>query len=171
MGAGQGTGNSSYGLFRPQGPLYLAFTPGKSPAEALGAGYIQRPSHPGGRSGEFELTALRTGGTIKKRALKLLPLALLLLGGCQRGEFTPDAKFVDLYVELKLATVGYANDLEKVNRIRRIILAQHQVTPAEFHAETEKLMTHPDTWRKFQEDVVARVEMVQASHKEGKQEN
>lgn len=116
------------------------------------------------------MTAMGTGGTIKKRALRLLPLMLLLLGGCQRGEFTPDAKFVDLYVELKLATVGYANDLEKVNTIRRIILAQHQVTPAEFHAETEKLMTHPDTWRKFQEDVVARVEMVQASHKEGKQE-
>lgn len=116
------------------------------------------------------MTALGTGGTIKTRAFKLLPLLLLLLGGCQRGEFTPDAKFVDLYVELKLATVGYANDMEKVNRIRRIILAQHQVTPAEFHAETEKLMTHPDTWRKFQEDVVARVEMVQASHKEGKQE-
>jgi hypothetical protein len=159
-------------LFLPQSPLYLAFTPGETPAAARkGPIASKRPSNPGGRSGEFELTALGTGGTIKMRALKLLPLMLLLLGGCQRGEFTPDAKFVDLYVELKLATVGYANDLEKVNRIRRIILAQHQVTPAEFHAETEKLMTHPDTWRKFQEDVVARVEMVQASHKEGKQEN
>ena len=111
-----------------------------------------------------------TGGTIKISALKLLPLVLLFLGGCQRGEFTPDAKFVDLYVELKLATVGYANDLDKVNSIRRVILAQHHVSPAEFHSETEKLMTHPDTWRKFQEDVVARVEMVQASHKEEKQE-
>jgi hypothetical protein len=123
-----------------------------------------------GQIGEIELTALGTGGTIKISALRLLPLLLLALGGCQRGEFTPDAKFVDLYVELKLATVGYSNDLEKVNRIRRIILAQHHVTPTEFHAETEKLMTHPDTWRRFQEDVVARVEVVQASHKAGKQE-
>lgn len=88
--------------------------------------------------------------------------------GCRRGEFTPDAKFVDLYVELKLATVGYANDLEKVNEARRVILAQHNVTPAEFHQETEKLMTHPDTWRKFQEDVVAKVETFQAGHKEEK---
>ena len=117
------------------------------------------------------MTPMGTGSTIKISALRLLPLVLLALGGCRRGEFTPDAKFVDLYVELKLATVGYANDLDKVNGIRRVILAQHHVTPTEFHAETEKLMTHPDTWRKFQEDVVARVEVVQASHKEGKQEN
>ena len=104
---------------------------------------------------------------MKKGALRLLPLLLpILLGiGCRRGEFTPDARFVDLYVELKLATVGYANDLEKVNEARRIILAQHRMTSADFHRETESLMTHPDAWRKFQEDVVAKVEAVQASHK------
>ncbi len=94
-----------------------------------------------------------------------MPLVLLALAGCRKGEFTPDAKFVDLYVELKLATVGYANDLEKVNEARRVILAQHHMTSAEFHKETENLMTHPDSWRKFQEDVVAKVEAVQASHK------
>lgn len=95
----------------------------------------------------------------------LLPVVLLALAGCRRGEFTPDAKFVSLYVELKLATVGYANDLEKVNEARRVILAQYHVTPADFHKETESLMTHPDAWRKFQEDVVAKVDAFQASHK------
>lgn len=97
----------------------------------------------------------------------LLPWVLLAVG-CRRGEFSPDAKFVDLYVELKLATVGYPNDLGKVNEVRRVILAQHHVTPAEFHQETEQLMTHPDAWRKFQEDVVAKVEAFQTSHKEEK---
>lgn len=87
---------------------------------------------------------------------------LLAVAGCQKGEFAPDAKFVDLYVELKLATVGYANDLDKVNQIRRVILAQHQVTPDQFHRETEELMAHPGSWRKFQEEVVARVEVFQA---------
>jgi hypothetical protein len=91
-----------------------------------------------------------------------LPLLLLAVAGCQKGEFAPDAKFVDLYVELKLATVGYANDLDKVNQIRRVILAQHQVTPDQFHRETEELMAHPGSWRKFQEEVVARVEVFQA---------
>jgi hypothetical protein len=112
-----------------------------------------------------------TGSTIKNealRALTLLPVVLLALAGCRRGEFAPDAKFVSLYVELKLATVGYANDLEKVNEARRVILAQYHVTPADFHKETENLMTHPDAWRKFQEDVVAKVDAFQASHKEEK---
>jgi len=94
--------------------------------------------------------------------------AYLALTGCRSGEFTPDAKFVDLYVELKLATVGYANDLEKVKEMRRVILEQHHVTPAEFHKTAEQLMTHPEAWRKFQEDVVAKVEAFQASHKDGK---
>jgi hypothetical protein len=114
------------------------------------------------------LTHLGTGSTIKNRALRLLPLLLLVLTGCRRNEVVPDAKFVDLYVELKLATVGYANDLGKVNEVRRVILAQHQMTPVQFHEETEKLMTHPETWRKFQEDVVAKVETFQASHREEK---
>jgi hypothetical protein len=92
-------------------------------------------------------------------------LVLLVLAGCRKGEDAPDAKFVDLYVELKLATVGYGNDLEKANEVRRVILAQHHMTPARFHRETEKLMTHPDTWRKFQENVVAGVEAFQASRR------
>jgi len=108
------------------------------------------------------LTRSSTGSTIQLRALRWLPLALLAVSGCQKGEFAPDAKFVDLYVELKLATVGYANDLDKVNQIRRVILAQHQVTPAQFHRETEDLMDHPGSWRRFQEEVVARVEAFQA---------
>ena len=103
-----------------------------------------------------------TGGTIKIRALRLVPLVFLLAAGCRKGEFAPDAKFVDLYVELKLATVGYANDLDKVNEVRRVILAQHQVTPAQFHRQTEDLMSHPESWRKFQETVVTRVEAFQA---------
>jgi hypothetical protein len=94
--------------------------------------------------------------------LRLLPLVLLAVAGCRKGEFAPDAKFVDLYVELKLATVGYANDLDKVNQIRRVILAQHQVTPAQFHRQTEELMGNPGSWRKFQEEVVARVETFQS---------
>ena len=87
---------------------------------------------------------------------------LLAMAGCRKGEFAPDAKFVDLYVELKLATVGYANDLDKVNQIRRVILAQYHVSPDQFHRETEELMAHPGSWRKFQEEVVARVEAFQA---------
>ena len=113
------------------------------------------------RVGEFELTRSGTGCTIKTGALWIVPFLFLAVAGCHKGEFAPDAKFVDLYVELKLATVGYANDLDKVNQIRRVILAQHQVSPNQFHLQTEDLMAHPGSWRRFQEEVVARVEAVQ----------
>gem|GEM_PF-3174850 len=115
---------------------------------------------------EIELTESAPGSTIKIGILRLLPLLLLAMAGCQRDKFVPDAKFVDLYVELKLATIGHAADVEKVNEVRRVILAQHEVTPAQFHAETEKLLAHPEAWRKFQEGVVAKAEALQLSHKE-----
>lgn len=94
-------------------------------------------------------------------------LALLAFGqaGCREGRYAPDAKFVDLYVELKLATVVFANDLEKVNETRRVILAQHGFTPSDFHDGYLRLMEHPEAWRSFQEQVIARVEEYQSSRK------
>ncbi len=114
-----------------------------------------------------------TGSTINLDApyrLRLGARALFIMGvlalvGCRGGEYTPDAKFVDLYVELKLATVGYANDLDKVNETRRVILAQHHVTPAQFHDQYVALAAHPESWRKFQENVVQQVENFKTSHK------
>ena len=95
-------------------------------------------------------------------------LLLLALSACQKSEFAPDAKFVDLYVELKLATVGYANDLDKVNEVRRVILAQHQESPAAFHDQYVQLMAHPEAWRKFQIDVIKQVETFQSTHRNDK---
>ena len=95
-------------------------------------------------------------------------MVLLLAAGCRKGDFAPDAKFVDLYVELKLATVGYANDLDKVNEVRRVILAQHQETPAAFHDQYVRLMAHPEAWRKFQIDVINQVESFQSTHRDDK---
>lgn len=98
-------------------------------------------------------------------------MLLALAGGCRRSEFAPDAKFVDLYVELKLATVGYANNLDKVNEVRRVILAQHHETPAAFHEQYARLMSHPEAWRTFQEDVIKRVDAFQSGHQGAKAEN
>lgn len=95
----------------------------------------------------------------------LVTLGALGLAGCRDGRFTPDAKFVDLYVELKLATVVFANDLEKVNETRRVILAQHGFTPSDFHDRYVRLMEHPEAWRSFQEQVIAKVEDYQNSRK------
>jgi hypothetical protein len=115
-----------------------------------------------------------TGHNLKRRKagrpLQFMVSALVTLGalgqaGCKEGRFTPDAKFVDLYVELKLATVVFANDLEKVNETRRVILAQHGFTPSDFHDRYQRLMEHPEAWRNFQEQVIAKVEEYQDSRK------
>lgn len=123
------------------------------------------------KHGGLALTEKWSGLSIK---IKLWPFWLALslaFMGCQKSEFVPDAKFVDLYVELKLATVGYANDMDKVSEVRRVILAQYHETPSGFHNQYVRLMAHPESWRKFQEDVIKQVETFQSSHKIGQVEN
>jgi hypothetical protein len=92
----------------------------------------------------------------------------LFLAGCREGgpgRGLPGAEFVDLYVELKLASVVFANDVDKVNETRRVILAQHGLTPSDFHARYVRLMGHPEAWRSFQERVIAKVDEYQVSRK------
>ena len=75
--------------------------------------------------------------------------------------YHPDPNFVDLYAELKLASVALSQDLDKASEIRRVILAQHGMTPAEFHEHFMRLADHPEAWRPFQEQVVARIDALQ----------
>jgi 4-hydroxy-3-methylbut-2-enyl diphosphate reductase IspH len=70
-----------------------------------------------------------------------------------------------LYVELKLASVVFANDVDKVNETRRVILAQHGMSPSDFHEHYVRLMDHPESWRSFQERVIAKVDEYQVSRK------
>ena len=90
--------------------------------------------------------------------------AVFLLFGCLRGSlvnYKPSAEFIDLYAELKLASLSLNQDLEKAGEIRRVILAQHGMTPAEFHEHFMQLTDHPEAWRPFQEQVVARIDAFQ----------
>ena len=87
-----------------------------------------------------------------------------LLLGCLQGSFDhykPDPDFIDLYAELKLASVALNQDVDKASEVRRVILAQHGMTPAEFHDHFMRLADHPEAWRGFQEKVVARIDAFQ----------
>lgn len=98
--------------------------------------------------------------------IKTAPLVIFtLLGGCQEGRYGADAKFVDLYAELKLASVASAQDPSKTGEVQRSVLAQHGMTPAEFHERFMHLANHPDSWRVFQEKVISRMEAFQKERK------
>ena len=90
--------------------------------------------------------------------------AVFLLLGCLKGSlsrYEPDADFIDLYAELKVASLALNQDLDRAGEIRRVILAQHGMTPAEFHEHFMRLADHPEAWRPFQEQVVARIDAFQ----------
>lgn len=111
---------------------------------------------------------METGHTMKKEVATLAAACVLVLAGCREGgpgRRIPEAKFVDLYVELKLASVVFANDVDKVNETRRVILAQHGMTPSDFHAHYVALMDHPEAWRSFQERVITKVDEYQVGRK------
>jgi len=111
------------------------------------------------------LSRQKSSTNIAKKASFVVLLAFL---GCQEGHYTPDGEFVNLYVELKLASVASAQDPSKANEVRRAILAQHRMTPAEFHENFVRLANHPNAWKNFQEQVVTRMDALQKQGKGAK---
>jgi hypothetical protein len=89
-----------------------------------------------------------------------------LLLGCQSSRYEPEAKFVDLYADLKLVSMALNHDMERAGEMRRAILARHGMTPAEFHEHFMRLAGHPEAWRPFQERVLARMDAFQENRKE-----
>ncbi len=87
--------------------------------------------------------------------------------GCHKGRYAPESEFVDLYVDLKVASVASAQDPNKANEVRMAVLAQHGMTPAEFHEHFLRLAANPDTWKSFQDKVVTRMEAFQKEHQHG----
>lgn len=105
-----------------------------------------------------------------KMRWRLALLSLVGLGGmvsCGNDAYTPDSRFVDLYVDLKLASVAQADNLEKANEVRRVILAQHGMSSSEFHRHYVALTNHPEAWKPFQDAVVGKIEAMRMAKAEG----
>lgn len=91
--------------------------------------------------------------------------SLLLLAACGEKNHEPNAKFVDLYADLKIASLALDDDFERAGEMRRVILAQHGMTATEFHEHFMRLAGRPEAWKPFQERVVARIEALQEKRK------
>jgi hypothetical protein len=94
-------------------------------------------------------------------AFGVFGLALIALSACQKdssgGGVVPEAGFVDLVVQLKLATAQCGDDLQKAAEARRVLLKQHAVAPETFHQQYNDLLSRPDAWKGFHDQVVARL--------------
>ncbi len=94
---------------------------------------------------------------------------LLLLLGCQSSRYEPDAKFVNSYVDLKLVSTALSHDPERAGEMRRVVLARHGMTPAEFHEQFMRLAENPEAWKPFQERVLARIDEFRANREQRKE--
>jgi len=92
-------------------------------------------------------------------------ILIFALGACREIGYRPGDEFVNSYVELKLASVALTGDPNRANEIRRVILAQRGMTPAQFHEHFLRLGNHPEAWKSFQDQVVKRIDEIQKERK------
>ncbi len=111
---------------------------------------------------EIVLTEFQSGSKLKIAGLVLLLTVFL---ACVPQPKKWDSKFVDLYVELKIATVAYGDNLEKVSETRRVILAQYQYSPEKFHEQSQLIMAEPDSWKVFQNAVLIKIDEFEKKYK------
>ncbi len=95
----------------------------------------------------------------------IFAILVFALGACREIRYQPGDEFVNSYVELKLASVALTGDPNRANEIRRVILAQCGMTPAEFHERFVRLGNHPEAWKSFQDQVVKRIDDFQKERK------
>lgn len=85
--------------------------------------------------------------------------------GCKKEKFQIDQKFVNLYVDLRLATIGNPRDAKRAAETRRIILAQYEVQPKELTAYLKRIEKKPEVWVEFQNKVLERLKQAEKNHK------
>lgn len=91
--------------------------------------------------------------------------AFLFLAGCKNQKFDMDERFVDLYLDIRLAETAWGSDEERMKSMRKIILSQNNLTPTEVNSFLEKLKQHPTQWKLFFDKVNAKSVELQIKHK------
>ena len=92
------------------------------------------------------------------RAFFLVVITFVLALGCKKKEvFHIQEKFVNLYVELRLATISNQKNPKRAEKIRKIILTKYEVKPEEFTGYMNKIIDRPEIWVDFQTRVLERL--------------
>ena len=95
-------------------------------------------------------------------ARAVLAVALLLLSafglvGCA-NEVSVDQKFVDLFVELRVAEITYGKDSPMGRLVRQDALKAAGYTREQFLAKTDEILNDERQWVPFQKAVNARID-------------
>jgi len=91
-----------------------------------------------------------------RNSIALGLLALACMSACDRKDAI-DQTAVNLYVDLRVATVEYKDSIQ-VRIARQNILRDAAVTSAEFTAKMQDIRENPELWDHFQDAVVKRLE-------------
>lgn len=90
---------------------------------------------------------------------------LLLIQSCKKEQVRLDEKFVNLFIELNLATLGNSQNQERAAKVRKAILKSYNVKASDFSKQLEILKSNPEIWKDFQEKVIANLEKIEKKHK------
>ena len=93
-------------------------------------------------------------------ALVVFLLAGILFGCAQ--EVTVDQKFVNLFVELRLAEMMYSKDSPSARTVRQDALKAAGYTREQFIAKTDEILNDERQWVPFQKAVNARIDSLLA---------
>lgn len=99
----------------------------------------------------------KTMGARAVIAVALLLFSVFAMGGCS-GEVTVDQKFVDLFVELRVAEITYGKDSPMGRLVRQDALKAAGYTREQFLAKTDEILNDERQWVPFQKAVNARID-------------
>jgi len=108
----------------------------------------------------------KTMGARAVLAVALLLLSAFGLVGCA-NEVSVDQKFVDLFVELRVAEITYSKDSPIGRLVRQDILKAAGYTREQFLAKTDEILNDERQWVPFQKAVNARIDSLLAPSQAG----
>ena len=90
-------------------------------------------------------------------AVALLLISVFGVSGC-RNEVKVDEKFVDLYIELRIAEMTYGRESPMGRLVRQDALKAAGYTREQFLAKTDEILNDERQWVPFQKAVTARID-------------
>ncbi len=97
-------------------------------------------------------------------ALGLVLLFLLSFNSCSEKTFD-DEKFIDTYVDLRIAEDTLKSDNYTMQDLKEKIFKKHGITEEQYNSTFEYLNKNPELWEEFYDKAIARVDTLKKTKK------